>query len=398
MPQGDLAERSTRDLYGAAMAVWDFARDRAPGSASVRAYNPGLAEHGWQSTNTIVEVVTDHMPFLVDSVGMELSVRGYGIQLSIHPVIDVLREADGRLAEVFPAGAGMAGALTESLMQFEVDRETEPERLEALVGGIRRVLSDVRAAVEDWPMMRERIHEIVAGFVSAAPPLDRSEVEEVNAFLEWVDGGNFIFLGYREYDLVREAGEDLLRVVDGSGLGVLRHGSPIASASFARLPADVRAMARTPQPLILTKANSRSTVHRPLYLDYIGVKRFEAGEVRGERRFLGLYTTAAEEASPRKIPILRDKVERVIRRAAFPLRAMTRRRWQGRSRTTRGTSSSRSRTMSCSRSRWESSRSGSASVCACLCGTTPTNGLCRVWSSYPAIATTPTTASGSPRS
>jgi glutamate dehydrogenase len=318
VPQGDLAERSPRALYGAAMAVWGFAGHRAPGSASVRAYNPVLAEDGWQSKNTIVEVVTDHMPFVVDSVGMELSRRGYGIQLSIHPVIDVLRHADGRLAEVFPAGAGTAGALTELVMQFEVDRETEPERLEELVGGIRRVLSDVRAAVEDWPTMRRRIREIVAGFVSAAPPLDRSEVDEVNAFLEWVDAGNFIFLGYREYDLVREAGEDHLRAVDGSGLGVLRHPSAIVSRSFGRLPAAVRAMARTPQPLILTKANSRSTVHRPLYLDYIGVKRFVAGEVRGERRFLGLYTTAAAEASPRKIPILRDKVERVVRRAAFP--------------------------------------------------------------------------------
>ncbi|MEO8969962.1 MAG: NAD-glutamate dehydrogenase [Solirubrobacteraceae bacterium] len=317
VPPEDLAERSTRDLYGAAMAVWGFARDRTPNSASVRAYNPGVGEHGWQSTNTVVEVVTDDMPFLVDSVGMELSRRGYGIQLSIVPVIDVLRDADGRLAAVFPPGAGMTGALTESLMRFEVDRETEPEPLKALVDGIRRVLSDVRAAVEDWPMMRQRMHEIVAGFESAAPPLDRREVDEVNAFLEWVDSGNFIFLGYREYELVREAGEDSLRAVDGSGLGVLRHRSAIASASFARLPTEVRAMARTTQPLVLTKANSRSTVHRPLYLDYVGVKRFEAGQVCGERRFLGLYSTAAEEASPRKIPILRDKVERVIRRAAF---------------------------------------------------------------------------------
>ena len=317
VPQRDLAERSTRDLYGAAMAVWDFARDRAPGSANVRAYNPALAEHGWQSTNSIVEVVTDDTPFLVDSIGIELSRRGYGIQLSIHPVVDVLRDADGRLVRAFPAGAGIAGGLTESLMQFEVDRETEPERLEALVGDIHRVLSDVKVAVEDWPIMRQRIHEIGARLTSAAPPLDRREVEEVTAFLEWVDDGNFIFLGYREYDLVKEAGEDVLRVVDGSGVGVLRHGSSIASASFARLPADVRAMARSSRPLILTKANSPSTVHRPLYLDYIGVKRFEAGEVRGERRFLGLYTTAAEEANPREIPILRDKVERVIRRAAF---------------------------------------------------------------------------------
>ena len=257
------------------------------------------------------------MPFLVDSVGMELSRRGYGIQLSVVPVIDVLRDEDGCLAQVFRPGAGIAGALTESLMQFEVDRESDPERLEALVGGIRRVLSDVRAAVEDWPMMRQRMREIGVGFELAAPPVDRREVDEVNAFLEWIDGGNFIFVGYREYDLVREGGEDCLRAVGGSGLGVLRHGSGVASASFARLPAEVRSMARSPQPLILTKANSRSTVHRPLYLDYIGVKRFERGEVRGERRFLGLYTTAAEEASPREIPILRDKVERVARRAAF---------------------------------------------------------------------------------
>jgi glutamate dehydrogenase len=316
VPPEDLAGRSIRDLCGAAMAVWDFARDRAPSSASVRAYNPRVGENGWRSPNTIVEVVTDDMPFLVDSVGMELSRRGYGIQLSIVPVIDVLRDADGSLAEVFPAGAGMTGALTESLIQFEVDRETELERLEALVDGIRRVLSDVRAAVEDLPMMRIRMHEIRAGLLSAGPPLHRSHVDEVDAFLEWVDDGNFVFLGYREYDLVREAGEDSLRAVDGSGLGVLRHGSAIASMSFARLPAEVRAMARAPEPLILTKANSRSTVHRPAYLDYIGVKRFDAGKVCGERRFLGLYTTA-EEASPRRIPILRDKVERVIRRAAF---------------------------------------------------------------------------------
>src|SRR5450755_1344381 len=317
VPLEDLAGRSPRDLCGAAMAVWGFARDRPAGSASVRAYNPSVGEHGWGSTSTIVEIVVDDMPFLVDSVAMELSRRGYGIHLSIVPVIDVLRDADGQLADVFPPRAGVSGGVTESLMQFEVDRETDPERPEALVGGIRRVLADVRAAVEDWPLMRRRLRETVAGFTSGAGPLDPREAGEVNAFLEWVDEGNFIFLGYREYDLVKEAGEDVLRAIDGSGLGVLRHGSAIVSASFGRLPTELRAMARAPQPLIPTKANSRSTVHRPLYLDYIGVKRFEAGEVGGEHRFLGLYTTASEEASPHSIPIVRDKVERVMRRAAF---------------------------------------------------------------------------------
>ncbi len=257
------------------------------------------------------------MPFLVDSIGMELSCRGHAIALSIAPVIDVRRDADGRLADVCAPGAGVAGGLRESFMQFEVDREAQPERLEQLTNGIRRVLSDVRVAVDDHPAMRRRIREIAAEFESPALGLDRSEADEVKAFLEWVAGGNFIFLGYREYDLIREADGDALRAVQTSSLGVFRHRSSPASKSFARLPAEVRALARTREPLILTKANSRSTVHRSLYLDYIGVKRFEAGEVGGERRFLGLYTESAEEPSPRKIPILRRKVERVTRRAAF---------------------------------------------------------------------------------
>jgi glutamate dehydrogenase len=318
MPPEDLAARSARDLYGAAIAAWQFAGDRTAGSAHVRAYNPTADEHGWQSANTAVEVITEDMPFLADSVDMELSRRGYAIRLSIVVAIDVVRDSDGRLLEVFAPGAGPAGAATEAVMQIEVDRETDPDRIVALVEGIGRVLRDVTAAVTDWPTMRSRIQAIRNEFLVGEAPLDPPEAEAVGAFLDWVDDGNFIFLGYREYDLVSEAGEDLLHAVDGSGLGLLRERIASSSLSFARLPADVRSSARAREPLILTKANSRSTVHRPLYLDYIGVKRFEGGEVRGERRFLGLYTSAAEQTSPRRIPILRDKVEHVISRAGFP--------------------------------------------------------------------------------
>jgi glutamate dehydrogenase len=318
VPAEDLAGRSADGLGAAAIAVWELARDRLPGAASVRAYNPVSEEDGWRSASTVVEAVTDDMPFLVDSVAMELSRQGYGIRLAIVPVIDVLRDANGRLTDVLAPGSGVRGAVTESMMRFEIDREPAAARLEALAAGIRGVLADVRAAVEDWPAMRQRLHEIVAGFESSPPPVDHSKVEQACAFLEWVDDGNFILLGYREYDLVGEAGEEVLRTVGGSGLGILRRGTAPPSASFARLPAEVRSLARAADLLILTKANSRSTVHRPLYLDYIGVKRFEAGKVCGERRFLGLYTTAAERANPREIPILRGKVERVMRRAAFP--------------------------------------------------------------------------------
>ena len=323
VPVEDLAGRSIGDLCGAAIASWDFARDRRAHTASVRAYNPTAREQGWQSTSTVVEIVTDDMPFLVDSVGMELSRLGYGIRLSIVPVIDVLRDADGRLAAVSESGA--ADHLTrETVMQFEIDRESDPERLDALVADVRRVLGDVRVAAEDEQLMRERMGKIADEIESAPAPLDTSEAKEVSAFLEWARGGKFIFLGYREYDLISEAGEDRLRASDGTALGILRHTTAVGSASFARLPGEVRALARSPHALVLTKANSRSTVHRPLYLDYIGVKRFARGEVCGERRFLGLYTDAAQETNPRQIPILRDKVEAVIRRAGFPQVAIRR--------------------------------------------------------------------------
>jgi len=234
VPREDLAERSTHDLYGAAIAVWELARDRAPRAFNVRAYNPVLAEHGWRSTNTIVDVATDHMPFLVDSVGMELSRRGYGIQLSIHPVIDVLRDAHGRLVEVLPAGARLPGVLTEPLMQFEIDRETQPERLEELVGGIRRVLADVMVAVEDWPIMRRRMHEIADAFVVPAPPLHRREVEEVNAFLEWVDGGNFIF------QPASPSGADYLICRPRPGVTTIPRSSPRAAVSTPDLRSGFR--------------------------------------------------------------------------------------------------------------------------------------------------------------
>ena len=143
---------------------------------------------------------------------------------------------------------------------------------------------------------------------------------EAGAFLRWIAGDHFTFLGYREYELDSEDGEDALRPVSGTGLGLLREkGAAPVSQSFARLAPEVRRLAREPEPLVLTKANTRSTVHRPSYLDYVGVKRFDdSGRVVGEKRFLGLYTSAAYRMNAREIPLLRRKVRNVIERAGFP--------------------------------------------------------------------------------
>ncbi|HEU4846892.1 MAG TPA: NAD-glutamate dehydrogenase domain-containing protein, partial [Rubrobacteraceae bacterium] len=184
---------------------------------------------------------------------------------------------------------------------------------------ITTVLQQVRAADEDWPDMRERVREFVSEIDENRPPVEDEDPVEARAFLEWISDDNFTFLGYREYDLLTEDGEDLLRSVPGTGLGILRETDQKPhSLSFAKLPHEVRRLAHSPDILTLTKANSRATVHRPSYLDYVGVKRFDdEGDVSGERRFLGLYDFSAYSMSVFDIPIVRRKVGYVLERAGF---------------------------------------------------------------------------------
>jgi glutamate dehydrogenase len=316
----DLSERSPVDVYGAAVAHWNFAHQRDPGSAKIRVYNPRFEEHGWQSTHTVVEMVNDDMPFLVDSARMEINRQGYGIHLMLHPVMRVRRDPEGRLIEILDPASTNEDAISESVIHVEVDRQTEPEVLEHLRECIEKVLGDVRAAVEDWPQMREKARSIASGLEEEPPPVEEGELAEARAYLEWIADDNFTFLGYRDYDLLAQNGEDQLRSVPGSGLGILRETSQQpASQSFARLPPEVRKLARTPDLLNLTKANSRSTVHRPSYLDYVGVKRFDSsGEVTGEQRFLGLYTFSAYSASVLDTPLVRRKASYVLEQAGFP--------------------------------------------------------------------------------
>src|SRR5919109_1209694 len=322
VPPEDLAERNPLDVYGLALAHFNFARVRPAGTTKVRVYNPQFEEHGWQSTHTAVDIVTDDMPFLTDSVTIELNRRGFGVHVVIHPVMSMRRDEAGHLVEVLAAAQPPDGDghVAESVIHAEVDRHTDPADLEQLRGHLLRVIGEVRAAVEDWPKMRERALAIAADLDENPPPLDAEEIAEAKAFLEWLEDHNFTFLGYREYALERADGELRLNALPDSGLGILRQtGERPSSHGFARLPPGVRALALEPYLLNLTKANSRATVHRPSYLDYVGVKSIDAdGRVVGEHRFLGLYTHTAYHASPSEIPVLRRKVDAVLARAAFP--------------------------------------------------------------------------------
>jgi glutamate dehydrogenase len=310
VPAPDLGDRDPLDLCGALVAHWQTGRRRGPGEPKVRVYNPEVERDGWSSAYTVVEIVSDDMPFLVDSVTMELSRQGYAIELIIHPVMRVVRDPDGELTEVLPPGAVAPEAIAESVIHAEVARQSDSDRLAVLQAGVELVLEEVGAAVEDWSSMRARAAALAAELATDPGPGDYQA--EARAFLEWLRDDHFTFLGYREYDVA----EAEIRAVPNTGLGILR-----GAAATPRKPLDPKrqTMAQSSHPLVLTKANSRARVHRPAYLDYVGVKRFTPdGRVVGERRFLGLYTTTAYKTSPREIPLLREKVERVMARAAFP--------------------------------------------------------------------------------
>jgi glutamate dehydrogenase len=316
VPAEDLADRSPLDLYGAAVAHWNLTQQRAPGEIKVHVYNPNFEQHGWQSPHTVVEVVTDDMPFLVDSVTMELAREGYPINLVIHPVIRVRRDEDGNLIDVIEPGADGTDAVGESILHAEVAREPDYEARANLRRNVERVLGEVHAAVRDWHTMRGRAESLVGELDGQPPPIDSAELEETKQFLAWLADSHFTFLGYREYELVADEDEAGLKAVPDSGLGILR-GAPVTP--YTKLSPKALALARAPHALVLTKANSRATVHRPAYLDYVGVKRFGAdGQVTGERRFLGLYTTAAYKGSALEIPLLRGKLQHVLSRAGFP--------------------------------------------------------------------------------
>jgi glutamate dehydrogenase len=324
----DLGDRDPVDVFGAAVSHYRLAETRPQGTANVRVHTPTVEENGWTCSHTVVEVVTDDMPFLVDSVTNELSRQGRGIHAVIHPQFVVRRDLTGKLIEVLsapPAGGDLPhDAHIESFIHVEIDRETDRADLKQITADLLRVLSDVRETVEDWEKMREAALRIAEGLPEEPAPADlpRPDVEEARELLRWLAADHFTFLGYREYQLY---GDDSLAAVPGTGLGILRadphhsgEDSHPVSPSFERLTSDARVKAREHKLLVLTKANSRATVHRPSYLDYVGVKKFDKdGNVVGERRFLGLFSSAAYTESVRRVPVIRRKVDQVLKGAGF---------------------------------------------------------------------------------
>ncbi|MGE0119374.1 MAG: NAD-glutamate dehydrogenase [Dongiaceae bacterium] len=312
----DLVGEAAENLYAAALSLWGFAAQRVPGTAKVRVYNPRLDEQGWHSAHTVVEMVNDDMPFLVDSLTAGLNQRDLMVYLVIHPIVRVRRDRAGNRV----AGAG-GEEIAESHIQIRINEQTAPERLAEIKFLLEKVLGDVRAATSDWRPMRARADHIIKSLDSAPSSLPGEEVAEARAFLQWLNDDHFTYLGYREYDFVGEGEAAMISIPPQTGLGILRdeqYSVFDGLRNFEQLPPDVRQFLLQPRVLIITKANRRSTVHRPVHMDTISVKKFDAaGNAVGEQLFVGLLTSAAYSQSPREIPLLRRKVANCLARAGF---------------------------------------------------------------------------------
>ncbi len=313
----DFATRPASDWSAIIVNHLAFAKDFQSGAPKMRIFTPKTGEQGWQANCTVIEFINDDMPFLVDSIAMEINRQGIAIQQIAHPLYDASRDKHGALSTLaHPAD----GKKLESWIHIEIERITDTSRIKTLGDGIVSVLSDVRAAVEDWSKMKLMVQDILTHLGGAAKVVPLEELDEARAFLAWMAENHFTFLGYRDYELATVGGKDTLKIVPNSGLGVLREPKlGGVSASFNDLPENLRKLAREPRLLVLTKANSRATVHRPGYLDYVGVKRFDdKGNVVGERRFIGLYTSSSYHGDPKEIPLLRQKIDKVKSRAGYP--------------------------------------------------------------------------------
>ncbi|WP_165856648.1 NAD-glutamate dehydrogenase [Marinobacter sp. JSM 1782161] len=323
LPLNELVSRRFADVYGSVLAAWQFIKKRGASETPVSVFNPDLESDGWQSTHSVIFILHPNIPFLIDSIRIAINQREIGTHTLYHSILQVERDRTGKLKKIHDRDSqpGKAKTSYEAMIVLEIDRHSDPEDLRVLEQELQSVLEEVRIAVDDFPKMKDKSAQILKELDNCKAKVSAENVKEAHRFLEWLGDDHFTFLGYDEYDFVKEKdGSILVTQVPDSEMGILRvHNERPAKVRLDELPQRTRTeMTRTDDIFIFAKSAQRSRVHRPAYPDYIAVKKFNAkGEVIGERRFLGLYTSRVYQERPDQIPLLRRKIAEVIERSGF---------------------------------------------------------------------------------
>jgi len=314
-PADFIAERTAEELARIAHGAFEFLAAGRPDRVDVQVFNPDDEVEGWFAPVTVIRTNVSERPFIVDTIREYLHAQGFPIEANVYPVVNVERDEGGELLSVGPS---QSGKTRESLVHCEVPRISDAERLSEIEEGIRSRLEDVVAATDDFHPMIDAVNDTVTRLAETARevPARADELEEAQAFLRWLRDHAFVFLGYREYRIEDRDGDRFVEVVPDSALGILRDAGQSTFAEPVRLgdlPESIRELAAGGPILIISKTNAESTVHRRARMDYIGVKTVDAdGRIVGERRFIGLFTSRAYAEPAEAIPILREKLQRIL--------------------------------------------------------------------------------------
>ena len=314
----DLEHRNDSDLYGATLSLWNILYDFDKDKPYIRVFNPEISKHGWHSSHTIVEIVVRDMPFLVDSVRMSLNRQGITAHLLLHSPLSLERDNNNHLTGFKEASQNGNGNEKETVLFIEIDRQTSKKDLQNLTKELHSVVDEVSLAVNDWQEMASQLNTVCNNIEDLNLPCDENDIDQTRRFLNWLADHNFTMMGYRYYSVKAIEGDHRWIPDNDSSLGLMKNSISERERLLSKLPATAREEALSKNPLMLTKTNTRSQVHRPAFMDYIGVKAFnKEGQVVGEHRFLGLYSASFYNASVTQLPILSDKIEKICELSGF---------------------------------------------------------------------------------
>lgn len=304
----DLLAYELTDLAGLMVTLWRILQKHKSRDEKIAVFNPNVEEHEWQSPHTIVSVLHDDVPFVIDSIRLTLNRLGVNIHTIFHASLKVERAKDGAFKTFSEKGN------KELLLLIETDRTTVGKERENIAQEITSVIEDVNLVVDDFPRMVEKSTEVLKDFDSRDYPIDKQDLDEARVFMEWLAGDHFTFLAYDEYVV----DDEKVTQVPGSALGLFRKARKRREETISEMSEQRRAHVFEKELMIFSKSGRRSTVHRPAYSDYVLVKEFnDKGEVIGGRRFLGLYTRSVYNATPANIPVVRQKIQRVLEKSGF---------------------------------------------------------------------------------
>jgi glutamate dehydrogenase len=315
----DLAHRNDSDMYGATLSLWNSLNDHQDNTPIIKVFNPQVSKNGWKSSHTIIEIIIRDMPFLVDSIRIALSRLGVTPHLMLNSPIKLVRDKSHNITQLSTSSdKKMKSTSIETVFFIEIDRQSEQDVLDNIASELHSVVNDIDITVDDWQLMQNRLSEVIADTKKAKVPCSKKEQSDSLGFLEWLLDNNFTLLGYRSYDVKTLSGDMALAANVKSSLGLMKRSSGTEQRLLSGLSESAREIALGDNLLILTKTNSRSRVHRPAHLDYIGVKRFDnKGNVVGEERFVGLFGSAYYTNSALNLPLIKSKFEGVCQSSGF---------------------------------------------------------------------------------